>query len=222
MDQHFGELTTRQAAGEQSGLCALGLEPNPEHQERLHALEEAYSNKGWRVHFYPFAAWDSEGEMPLNTTSARPMSETDIFHRGAHLSMNLAEGQPVLASSLVRTVNLANFIDSLPQHSVSLALMDIEGAEYETLAQLMMEKKLCQSTILNLLVEAHEWGDIAKWGEPTSFSQGVHPRSTMAIGERLSQMAAMGWCPEGDGVTYVAKLDDFSYASDVDDNFGTR
>jgi len=221
-DEHFGDALSRRATAEKSGLCAIGLEPNPEHAERLQKIENLYQQQGWNVHFYSVAAWSSDGMMPFNKTGQRTSPDADLTHKGAHLSMHLAETQHVPESSLVPTVNLASFIATLPARSVKLMLMDIEGAEYETLAQLMMEKKLCQASILNLLVEAHDWGDITKWGGPTSFTEGVHPRSTMAIGERISQMMDMGWCPSGENVTYVAKLDDETYSKDVDESFAQR
>jgi len=120
---------------------------------------------------------------------------------------------------MVRTVNLADFISTLPENTVKLMLMDIEGAEYDTLAQLMMDKRLCRSNVWNLLVEAHDWGDITRWGNASSFKQGTHPRSMTAIRERINQMSDMKWCGD-DNVTYVAKLDDETFAKDVDDKFG--
>ena len=145
----------------------------------------------------------------------------DLTNQGAHLSMHQDSNVVVSKNSMVRTVNLADFISTLPEKTVKLMLMDIEGAEYDTLAQMMMDKKLCRNNVWNLLVEAHDWGDISRWGNASSFKQGVHPRSMLAIRERVTQMDDMKWCGT-DNVTFVAKLDDETFAKDVDDNFGAN
>merc|ERR1719223_2219817 len=46
-DAAFGAPPLRTAPAESSGLCVLGLEPNPEHMERLKAIESAYEGRGW-------------------------------------------------------------------------------------------------------------------------------------------------------------------------------
>lgn len=217
--RHFGEPAWRRSPANHSGLCALGFEPNHDHKSRLAAIEKSYLENGWHVHFYPYAAWSSEGHMAFNKTSLRSAGMGDLTKQGAHLAMHQGSNVVVSKHDMVRTVNLADFISTLPENTVKLMLMDIEGAEYDTLAQLMMDKRLCRSNVWNLLVEAHDWGDITRWGNASSFKQGTHPRSMTAIRERINQMSDMKWCGD-DNVTYVAKLDDETFAKDVDDKFG--
>jgi len=217
--RHFGEPAWRRSPANHSGLCALGFEPNHDHKDRLAAIEKSYTANGWHVHFYPYAAWSSEGHMAFNKTAIRAAGMGDLTKQGAHLSMRQSSSTAVSKHDMVRTVNLADFISTLPEKTVKLMLMDIEGAEYDTLAQLMMDKRLCRNSVWNLLVEAHDWGDITRWGNASSFTKGTHPRSMTAIRERINQMSDMKWCGSDD-VTYVAKLDDETFAKDVDDKFG--
>jgi len=220
--RHFGGPGWRRAPAEKSHICALAFEPNPQHMPRLKDIEKAYKKNGWQVHFYNYAIWREEGQMTFNNTAIRD-SGADLTAEGAHLNMREVSAEVVqddAAISKVRTINFADFIDTLPKGTVKLVLMDIEGAEYETLAQLMAEKKLCRNWIWNLLVEAHTWGEITHWGKPESFTPGVHPRSMLAIRERVNQMNDMKWCGDSDNVTYVAKLDDETFQKDVDNSFG--
>jgi len=214
-EENMGSAGWRRATGEQNGLCALGLEPNPEHFDRLKLLEDAYVKHGWNVHFYPFAAYNVEGMMTFNKTTQRPSEMDANTDAGAHLSMRQEVGD---ASNQVRTVNAAAFINSLPEGSVKLMVMDIEGAEYETLAQMMQENVLCTNTVERLLIETHGWGDVTHWGGPDSFKDGTHPRSFVAVNERLNQLKGVDWCKPGE-LSRVDEFDDASYSEDVDDHF---
>merc|ERR1719446_1743977 len=121
---------------------------------------------------------------------------------------------------MVRTVDMANFFRTLPG-SVKLMLMDIEGSEYETLAQMMQKNVLCQKTVNTALIDAHEWGEITHWGDASSFLSGVHPRSFKAVNQRVQQLIDFNWC-ESDKVTAIGQLDDESYSNDVDEDFGKK
>merc|ERR1719329_576018 len=214
--KEIGSAGWRRAPGKQNGLCALGLEPNPDHFDRLKKLEEAYQKHGWNVHFYPFAAYNTEGKMSFNKTTQRPSEVDQTTAAGAHLSMKQEVGEGSLE---VRTVNAAEFINSLPDGSVKLMVMDIEGAEYETLAQMMQENVLCSNVVNRLLVETHGWGDVTHWGGPESFAGDVHPRSFQAVVQRMEQLKGVDWCKPGE-LSKVEEFDDATYAEDVDDNFG--
>jgi len=214
-DEEMGSAGWRRAPGKQNGLCALGLEPNPEHLDRLNELQAAYEKHGWNVHFYPFAAYNAEGKMSFNKTTQRPSDVDHSTAAGAHLSMKQETGEGSLE---VRTVNAAEFINSLPEGSVKLMVMDIEGAEYETLAQMMQENVLCTNVVNRLLIETHGWGDVTHWGGPESFGGGTHPRSFQAVVERLEQLKGVEWCKPGE-LSQVDEFDDASYAEDVDDKF---
>lgn len=215
-EKKFGSADARRSP--KSNLCAIGFEPNPQHFQHLEALEKAYVEKGYKVHFYPFAAWRDDGFMALNVTGKRQADPEDSNSEGAHLSMRSSRW-PGSRDIMVRTVDLASFIGSLPTSSVDLMLMDIEGSEYETLAQLMQKNTLCKKTVKTALIEAHEWGEITHWGDASSFLAGVHPRSFKAVGQRVRQLVDFKWC-EADDVTEINALDDESYSDDVDTDFG--
>jgi len=215
-DEEMGSAGWRRAPGKQNGLCAFGLEPNPDHFDRLKQVEEAYQKHGWNVHFYPFAAYNTEGKMSFNKTTQRPSEVDKNTAAGAHLSMKQEVGEGSLE---VRTVNAAEFLNSFPEGSVKLVVMDIEGAEYETLAQMMQENVLCANVVNRLLVETHGWGDVTHWGGPESFAGDVHPRSFQAVVQRMEQLKGVDWCKPGE-LSKVEEFDDASYAEDVDDNFG--
>lgn len=216
LEKAFGSPAERRKP--ESGLCALGFEPNPVHQDRLSKIEKAYANLGFKVHFYPYAAWRSDGFMAFNTTGKRQSSSSPEASEGAHLSMRSVQW-PGARDIMVRTVDTAEFVKTLPAGSLKLLLMDIEGSEYETLAQLMQKKVMCQGTVDTALVDAHEWGEITHWGDASSFVEGVHPRSYKAVHQRIQQLLDFDWCKPGK-VTALGSMDDETYSNDVDENFG--
>jgi len=216
LEKVFGPAETRKIHSESSGLCALGLEPNPSHGERLKNLQEAYEAKGWHAHFYPLAAWKGDGYMAFNTTAKHRGSDS-APDAGAHLSMKSSQW-PGEKELMVRTANLSAFVRSLPV-PVSLAVMDIEGSEYEVLAQLMQRATLCRNFIQKTLVEPHDSGEITQWGKADSFAAGTHPRSFTAIRQRADQVSKFQWCAPH-GVSEIAEFYDSSFSEDVDDKFG--
>lgn len=211
LEQEFGHPDTRRGPAMKTGLCALGLEPNPQRHGRLRQVQQAYKNQGWNVHFYPFAAWSTDGFMPLNMTGKKKPATQLKVGEGSHLSARSA------GPMQTRTVDLAAFIDSLPAQSVKLMTMDIEGAEYQSLAQLIQKNILCQNTVQKALVAAHTWGEITHWGDNSTFHVGVHPRSFLAIQQRVDQLNEYDWCAPGK-VTEVAELDDSMYSQDLLDS----
>jgi len=203
-DESIGSSGWRRVPANKTGVCVLGFEPNPKHSPRLQRLEEAYVAQGWHVHFYPLAAWSSEGNITLSDSDSSGVvtGKSDID-----------DGETV------RTADLAKFIQTLPPNSVKLMVMDINGAEYETLARLMQQSILCNSTIEKALVGANDYGDTKHWGGHKSFVDGTDPRSFAAIEERVKQLAGVKWCAD-DTVTQVQEFDDDTYTKDVDDAFG--
>jgi FkbM family methyltransferase len=214
-DKHFGDVNARR---QDAGLCVFGFEPNPEHRARLQQLQHAYKDHGWKVHFYPSAAWRSNGFMALNMSSQRGTNEGDTTDLGAHLSMK-SQAYPGAKEIMVKTADMAAFIKALPVGSVKLLSMDIEGAEYEVLARLMQESVMCESLVKSAVVEAHEWGEISNWGDARTFAASTHPRSFKGIEQRLAQLKDFDWCKPSQ-VSEVQSLDDETYAADVDDRFG--
>lgn len=182
-------------------VCALGMEPNPHHWARLQALEAAYGKRGFRTHIYHFAAWKKEGTMAFRTDKKDVSSEQDVANSmheewGAHLRREVVQ---------VRTVDLAAFIKSLPHGKVKLMKLDIEGAEYETLANAIPQSVMCEDTVPKLCVETHPRGDITTWKDD---------RLLWAVARRIKDHTC-----EGSRPTSIVDRDDETYVHDVDDDF---
>lgn len=181
--------------------CALGIEPNSVHQARLRELEAVYARKGWNVHFYNFAVWKSEGVMQFNETDEPGNSDW-----GAALAL-----APVLLSTRrwhvneVRTADLDAFIRQLPHDSVKLMKMDVEGAEYETLARMLQQGSLCRDTVGKITIEAHANGNVGTWQGPRTFEE---------IQTRLAGLDQTEVCKARGGPTEISNIDDESYLLD--------
>lgn len=196
-DAVFGEPSLRKSNNKK---CALGIEPNSVHQARLQELEAVYANKSWNVHFYKFAVWKSEGVMQFNETEEPGNSDW-----GAALA------PPVLLNTRrwhvndVRTADLDAFIRQLPHGSVKLMKMDVEGAEYETLARMLQQGSLCRDTVGKITIEAHPNGDVGTWQGPRTFEE---------IQTRLASLDQAEVCKGRGGPTEISNIDDESYLLD--------
>lgn len=192
----FGEAKHRPTT-----VCALGMEPNPHHMERLRMLEEAYNKRGFRTHIYPFAAWKEEGTIEFRTDMEDFTPDTDNWNSqneetGGHLARELKE---------VRSVDLSAFIKSLPQGKVKLMKIDIEGSEYEALARAIPEHIMCKSVIPQVYMEAHWWGNTETWQDQYGME---------AISNRILQHD----CPQSSPAEML-EVDDETYLHDIDDDF---
>merc|ERR1719215_251417 len=138
IQQIFGNPDKRKLPGNESGVCVIGLEPNPAMQKPLEELKQDYAAPGWNTHFYPFAAWTSDA---IKTSP---------------------DGK-----SSVHTIDIAKFVSSIPHAiGVSMMILDIDGGEYETLAKLLEETMMCESVIRSSLISAHQSGDVTRWADP--------------------------------------------------------
>jgi len=193
-DEIFGDPKDRTQASSSSGICALGLEPNPVHQGHLQKLQENYTAMGWNVHFYQFAAWKDDGNMMFDEAT-EPATNDWAAHIGPK------DTDPVSPWVSVRTINLAEFVKSLPLHSVKLMKVDIEGAEYETVFNMLQKKALCQGTVDEAFFESHAWGDVTNWQDDRTFAA-------------LQKHIAAADCGLGGKPTKVTDLDDETFKND--------
>jgi len=153
MQQIFHNPAKRQLPGSESGICVLGLEPNSQYQTLLEEMRQNYQARGWNVHFYPFAAWSSSGMKEFQFQNTQALGEGDMSPAGPTVS--------------VRTVDMADFVNSLPPSiGVEMMIMDMDGAEYETLARLLEANVMCQSIIQTAVISAHAEGDARRWANP--------------------------------------------------------
>jgi GR25 family glycosyltransferase involved in LPS biosynthesis len=193
-DQLFGAPEDRSLPAEQTGLCALGLEPNPQHKAHLRRLEEKYAARGWRAHFYPFAAWKDEGFMLFDEALNSTFGDYEAKLVPAVHNANATVVQ-------VRTVNLGEFIKSLPPHSVKLLKVDIGGAEYQTAMRMIEERVLCEGTVDAASIKVHNNGDITNWQDDRS-------------PEALSRQVSKTKCGPGGAITTLIDASDEMYFTD--------
>jgi len=196
-EQNFGPPTSRCALANVSGLCALGLEPNPLHHPRLRSIEQAYADRGWHVHFYPFAAAYEDGTSVFEVGISRASME----YWGARLA--LRESQPISVN--VTTIDFGLFIKSLPMHKIRLMKMDIEGAEWDALASMEGHNALCGEWVRAAFIEAHtiprpHGSRAAHWQSDQTFA---------AIQARLASQSCNA------GTISMINFDDESYLHDV-------
>jgi FkbM family methyltransferase len=199
----FGAEEDRRLPSSSTGLCALGIEPNPSHRAHLASLQENYTKRGWNVQFYPFAAWKEEAKLKFNEAT---QPETEDW--AAHLNIVKASWEADMTQEAmkkqqvnVRAINLADFIKSLPPHSVKLMKMDIEGAEYETVWRMLQQKVFCQGTVDSVFFEAHPWGDVSNWKDNRTYA---------ALRKHISEAD----CGVGGAATNVTDLDDETFGLD--------
>ena len=145
-NQEFGKPSERKRPN--SGLCAFGFEPNPKHHSRLRDLEQYYFELGWKVHFFPFAVSNSDKNVTLYSDGEPEKNEW-----GATLYRDDDEFK---GSTQVRQVRLSDFIKQYLNHvQIKVVKVDIEGAEYEVLVNLLSAGFLCQEHIKFVAIEWH-------------------------------------------------------------------
>lgn len=191
-DRVFGNVSHRSLPASTTGLCALGMEPNPNHQERLAAVEAAYLKKGWNVHFYPFAAAFEDGiaEFEVNDSSTHE-------DWGAGLDGGDHKGNRQVN---VTTVDFGRFIQSLPKGSIVLMKMDIEGGEYDALASMSRHQVACREWVPRMFIEVHGFGSLDHW------------QGTMSYDSVVSFLTSQATCR--DAPIEIEKMDDESYLHD--------
>lgn len=189
-EKRFGSPEARRAPGNVSGICALGFEPNPNWEKKLGALTSEFQEKGYFVHFYPYAVSGSDG------TATFEVSDSDnLMDWGAHV-MSLMQGRNITVSK----IDFYRFLQELPPTSVvTLMKMDIEGSEWDVLARLMAAPRgLCKDRIGEAIIELHPTAvDEAEW---------VWTRSFEEVVSRLKQQKC-----EAGGPTLLWDLDDETY-----------
>merc|ERR1719440_628517 len=156
--------------------------------------------------------------MGFNMTGRRNNFE-DGTNLDAHLDAKGASSGSAVSDFTVRTVDLAAFIATLPA-PIKIMKMDIEGAEYATLASMLKRTSLCASVVERAFIEVHAWGEIKDWSQGQgviSALGGVHPRSFDAIQQRMAELEKSDMC--FGPVTDVSELDDETYSQDVGDTF---
>jgi FkbM family methyltransferase len=164
-ERHFGGADHRTRPSNETGLCAIGFEANPQLVPRLKEIESAYNANGWKVKFMaPFAVSDSdEGEVTFHVYPVYGAVGSSIVDRGHHGK----HAQKVT----VGTLSLGNFLEKeiFPVSPEKVVMkMDIEGSEYIVLPDLIRREYLCGDLIDEMFIEWHEDKGMRPSGAPTT------------------------------------------------------
>ena len=159
-DKSFGDATWRSQPSSTTGICAVGVEPNPRFAAAHQVIAADYALQGWKVRFLPVAAGDHEGVLSMRTGAAE-----DAYSEWGFSAYHTADE----THEIEKQVRLAPLSDVIAQINASvpggipLMKMDIEGSEYEVMPDLMSKGMLCQNTIGTLTIEWHSQSPSYKW-----------------------------------------------------------
>ena len=150
----FGNASFRSQPSSVTGLCAIGIEPNPTWDPRLTQIEKAYQTMGWKV------KWLRNGVSNRSTSitfwaNPNSNSNSDSDEGFSSTRKNIKKAWvPVPVQTLVFAELLEKIHLTIPE-SKNLIKMDIEGSEYEVLEQMLEKQLLCKTRIDTLSIEWH-------------------------------------------------------------------
>lgn len=145
-DKYFGPVEERDS----STVCAVGFEPNPDHEPNLNFLSSLYNACGWRTIIHTQTGVASKN---MDTQFARI-----DYARGSYWGFGVAgrlvdKGVPLNDTTEVKAVRIAEYINkivatrSIPEnangkYAAVVMKLDVEGRELELLADLVMSGAL--------------------------------------------------------------------------------
>jgi hypothetical protein len=166
LEKYFGPASRRAQAYNESGLCAFGFEADPRFAEEHRKIEIAYAERGWKVQFFtPIVISDHDGaedfyirdlvdirnqglESSILNPSVLNVSDVGGYHKQELPSARFAE--------LVRTKVSERMLSEDDIPGKVFMKMDIVGAEYAVLPDLLQAGVLCQQGgIDGLMVKKH-------------------------------------------------------------------
>jgi hypothetical protein len=130
--------------GNRCDVCSIGFEPNPRHRTRISRLERELTAAGAGVVMFETAAGSMDGVLPL-TMSEHKSKYEDMG--ASTLNIGRYKGRTKVA---VRMIHVGRIIETIrrlqlavPGNSMLLMKLDIEGAEWTALPELMLSRTLC-------------------------------------------------------------------------------
>ena len=198
-DKSFGDAAWRRQPSSTTGICAVGVEPNPRFAAAHTAITAVYALQGWKVKFLPIAAGDHEGVLSMRTSASE-----DSFSEWGFSAYHEADAD----YEMVKEVRVAPLSDVIAQINVSvpsgirLMKMDIEGSEYDVIPDLLKKGFLCQNTIGTLTIEWHSSSTAYHWT----------PEQLVRFHE-IEHLSSNHEC-KGSTPTTVQEIDDESYLGD--------
>ena len=213
------------------GVCAIGIEPNPHHEQRLERLERRLRGAQARVLVLRAAASDADSVTQL-ALEHRDQESTnkDV---GATAAPTWAGTRAAWSAAIVdvRTVDLARVIARVHrnlqlQHGADrgesriLMKLDVEGAEYKILPHLALSQALC--LVDRMFIETHPdtYGLAAV--QRTATARHLHRREAGAAAASVIARASMQAVHEAVGARpddcrlMFTQIDDEEYLYDTD------
>ncbi len=152
------DMTTSVPLTDRRNVCAFGFEPNPGHTPRLRELEEKYQLAGFPLIIFTETAVSVDGK---NLTFFTEPKGYGPFHEWGASTVRWHND---MVEVTVGSLPLAEFINLLllssrnkgrnPVSSKFIMKMDIEGAEYTVLPDLLLHHALCNFQLI--MCEFHE------------------------------------------------------------------
>ena len=205
-DGMFGNASFRSQPSSVTGLCAIGIEPNPRWAQRFTQIEKAYHTMGWKV------KWLRKGVSNCTTNITfwgdAAGKSSDVGFSTSHKDSKKIKTVWVPVS--VQTVVFAELLEKIHltiPDSKKLIKMDVEGSEYEVLEQMLEKQLLCKTRIDKMSIEWHLnklMGEYNVKFDPKTVERYRHIEQKLGNG---------GSCSEGEA-TEVTGLDDESFFMD--------
>ena len=143
-EKYFGPAATRNL----SSICAVGFEPNPDHEPNLQFLASLYTTCGWRTTIHTRTAVDTKNRV---ASYARIDYVTGLFWDLGVAGRLVDRGVPQNDTTQVTAVRIAEYVNDvvaareIPENEGEGAVvmkLDVEGKELEIMADLVMSGAL--------------------------------------------------------------------------------
>ena len=169
-DKYFGSVTGRNI----SKVCAVGFEPNPDHEPNLRFLSSLYNRCGWRNIIHTRTAVASK---TMDTKFARIDLDYDYVD-GLYWILGVAgrlvdTGVPQNDTTEVKAIRIADYINNIvatrkiPESHINASQaavvmkLDVEGKELEIMADLVMSGALKHVDNIHVDWSTDPYSDIA-------------------------------------------------------------
>ena len=203
-DATFGNASFRSQPSSVTGLCGIGIEPNPRWAQRFTQIEKAYQTMGWKVKWLRKAV--SNRTTNISFWGDNAAETNDEGFSSSHRVDETHAWVPVQVQTLV-FAELLEKIHSIIPESRKLIKMDIEGSEYEVLQQMLEKQLLCKTRIDTLTIEWHLDKLINK------YQVKFDPETIQKYRDIEQRLGEGDSCSEGEPTKVIA-LDDESFIAD--------
>lgn len=158
----FNHFFGRTAALRQRHVCAIGIEANPRHEQRLQQLQHRYESLGWRTRFLTRTVGGSSENMTrfyLDNSNDPLAKGTEWWASTVRHPMQLTSRTAQWEYAVVRTIDLASWMRRILHRKLPppptdgemssrkpriVMKLDIEGGEYDVLPHLLMRGLICR------------------------------------------------------------------------------